>query len=104
MASSLWTSKRGEDIATVSAHQVIPPPATALALPPLYDPPDWNSIHETIRCPLCGYELRGLREPMCPECGYRFNWPDLLDPARRFHPWLFEHHQRHNIWSFAKTV
>jgi len=88
----------------VSTDQVIPPPATALPLPPPYDRPDWDAIHETITCPLCGYELRGLTDPLCPECGYRFHWPDLLDPTRRVHPWLFEHHPRHNLWSFAKTL
>ena len=25
------------------------------------------------RCPACGYDLRGTREPRCPECGSRFD-------------------------------
>src|SRR5205085_1953296 len=52
----------------------------------------------------CDYDLRGLAEPRCPECGYRFVWEDLTDPTRRRHPYLFEHHPRHNVWSFARTM
>jgi hypothetical protein len=55
-------------------------------------------------CPLCDYDLRGLTEPRCPECGYRFDWSDLTDPAKRLHPYLFEHHSRHNGWSFMRTM
>lgn len=35
--------------------------------------PDWATLHEDVRCPLCDYDLRGLTEPRCPECGYRFD-------------------------------
>lgn len=66
--------------------------------------PVWTEVAEDIACPLCDYNLRGLREPRCPECGFRFQWPDLLDPARRKHPFLFEHHPEQNIRSFAKTL
>lgn len=69
-----------------------------------YEKPDWEALGEEIHCPLCGYNLRGLSEPMCPECGYRFAWRDLLDPTRRLHPYLFEHHPEHNIRSFLATV
>ncbi|MGB7161041.1 MAG: hypothetical protein WBD40_23470 [Tepidisphaeraceae bacterium] len=57
-----------------------------------------------VRCPLCGYDLRGLVEPRCPECGYRFTWEEMRDPARRLHPYLFEHHPERNVWSFRKTL
>lgn len=67
-------------------------------------PPDWSSITETFRCPLCRYDLRGLIEPRCPECGYRFDWPDLLNPARREHPYLFEQHPERNLPSFFRTL
>jgi hypothetical protein len=66
--------------------------------------PDWSNIQEEIHCPLCGYNLHGLTDPRCPECGYRFEWPDLLDPTRRLHPYLFEHHPERNFWSFWKTA
>lgn len=67
-------------------------------------PPDWATIDEEIRCPLCDYNLRGLPEPRCPECGYRFDWPGLLDPTRRKHPFVFEHHPERNLWSFYRTL
>jgi hypothetical protein len=66
--------------------------------------PDWSSIAEEILCPLCEYDLQGLSEPRCPECGYTFEWEDLLDPARRLHRYIFEHHPERNIRSFWKTA
>jgi hypothetical protein len=41
-------------------------------------------------CPLCDYNLRGIAEPRCPECGHTFDFADLLGghiPPR----WLYEH-------------
>jgi hypothetical protein len=66
--------------------------------------PDWDHHEEDVFCPLCEYNLRGLIEPRCPECGYRFEWPDLLDPRRRLHPYLFEHHPEKNFRSFWRTL
>lgn len=65
--------------------------------------PDWARVAHPVLCPLCGYNLRGLVDPRCPECGYRFDWPDVIDPARRPHPYLFEHHPQHNVRSFLRT-
>jgi len=65
--------------------------------------PDWASQTEEVHCPLCEYNLRGLVEPRCPECGYAFNWQELLDTKRRQHPYLFEHHPKRNIWSLWRT-
>jgi hypothetical protein len=59
---------------------------------------------ELLLCPLCQYDLRGLTLPRCPECGYAFEWQELRDPARRLHPFLFEHHPERNAWSFYKTL
>src|SRR5215213_7846093 len=83
-----------------------PPPAPAPAPPPppAPDAPDWDAVREEIRCPLCAYQLRGLTEPRCPECGYRFEWRPLLDPTARLHPYVFEHHPRRNLWSFVRTM
>jgi hypothetical protein len=67
-------------------------------------PPDWDRIDEDVVCPLCEYNLRGLAEARCPECGYRFEWPEIMDPTRRLHLYLFEHHPERNFWSFRKTV
>jgi hypothetical protein len=66
--------------------------------------PDWAAIREDALCPLCDYDLRGLVEPRCPECGYRFEWPMVLDPEHRVHPYLFEHHPRRNVRSFVRTL
>ena len=57
-----------------------------------------------IPCPLCDYDLRGRTEPRCPECGYRFEWPQLLDPDLKRHPYLFEHHPRRNVRAFFRTL
>ena len=59
---------------------------------------------EPVVCPLCDYDLRGLVEPRCPECGYAFDWNDLRDPARRLHKYLFEHHPERNVRSFLRTM
>ena len=64
---------------------------------------DWSSISHDINCPLCRYNLRGLSEPRCPECGCRFEWTEVLDPDKR-HPYLFEHHPHRNIWSLLRTL
>jgi len=66
--------------------------------------PDWDSVDDDVVCPMCEYNLRGLAEPRCPECGYPFEWPEILDPNRRLHRHLFEHHPERRTWSFAKTL
>jgi hypothetical protein len=66
--------------------------------------PDWSAIHRDILCPLCDYNLRGLTEPRCPECGHRFVWTDLVTQGDRTLPFLFEHRPGHNVWSFFKTL
>jgi len=65
---------------------------------------DWAAISTPVECPLCLYNLRGLSDPRCPECGYQFEWAELLDPQHPKHPFLFEHHPRRNLWSFFKTL
>src|SRR5256885_15735714 len=62
-----------------------------------------STSHADLRCPLCESDLRGLTEPRCPECGYRFDWADLTDPSRRRHPYLFEHHPEQRVASFVRT-
>ena len=66
--------------------------------------PDWTTIERETLCPLCEYNLRGLGEPRCPECGYAFRWDELLDPAKQKHPYLFEHHPRRNVVSLVRTL
>jgi hypothetical protein len=62
---------------------------------------------QAVPCPLCDYDLRGqhqMPEARCPECGSVFAWPDLIDPAKRLHPFVFEHHPRRNVRSVARTL
>jgi hypothetical protein len=65
--------------------------------------PSPAGLRSDLACPFCTYNLRGLVEPRCPECGYAFAWTDLFQD-RLVHPFLFEHHLRRNIWSFLKTL
>ena len=66
-------------------------------------PPDWATLGRELACPLCGYNLRGLAEPRCPECGFAFGWAELLDENRDRHPWLFEHARRRRGRAFVAT-
>ncbi|HTL30591.1 MAG TPA: hypothetical protein VL282_15275 [Tepidisphaeraceae bacterium] len=54
-------------------------------------------------CPLCEYNLRGLEEPRCPECGHRSTWEELRQRQPN-HPYLFERHPQRNVWSFGRTI
>ena len=56
--------------------------------------PDWDAIDFDVLCPRCGYNLRLLPEPRCPECGLTFEWTRLFDVARWESDFLFEHHWR----------
>jgi hypothetical protein len=68
------------------------------------DTPDWSGAFVgEASCPLCDYNLRGLVEPRCPECGYRFEWSELLDAARRPPAYLFEHARRRRVRAFLWT-
>lgn len=74
-------------------------------MPPAVAAPDWQSVTDDVACTRCGYNLRGLTQPRCPECGLEFEWADLLDPARRRHPYLFEHQARYGRFeSFVRTA
>jgi hypothetical protein len=77
---------------------------TTTSAEPIDQQPDWQTIEREVLCPLCEYNLRGLSAPRCPECGYQFVWSELLAADRQPHPYLFEHHRHHNIWSFWKTA
>ncbi len=65
---------------------------------------NWDQVEDGILCPLCAYNLRGLEEPRCPECGSRYTWSDLFDPARRLHPFLYEHHPEMGFRAFWRTL
>lgn len=66
--------------------------------------PDWAILPGDILCPLCDYNLRGLAEPRCPECGHQFVWNEVLTLGDRTHPYLFEHQWHRSLWSFFKTL
>jgi hypothetical protein len=57
-----------------------------------------------VLCPMCSYNLRGLAEPRCPECGYASTWAELTDARLRPHPYLFEHHPEKSVRSFLRTL
>jgi hypothetical protein len=66
---------------------------------------DWSTIADDVECARCGYNLRGLDRPRCPECGLKFSWEEILNPELRPHPYLYEHHGGHNRFRrLIKTV
>jgi hypothetical protein len=67
-------------------------------------PPDWEHLDRDVLCPLCSYNMRGLAEPRCPECGCRYEWNELLNRDKWVHPYLFEHHPERKFRSFWKTI
>ncbi|MEM9295949.1 MAG: hypothetical protein AAGA57_09120 [Planctomycetota bacterium] len=40
-----------------------------------------------LTCPSCGYDLRGITQPQCPECGQPFV-VTTLDGKRAGRPWV----------------
>src|SRR4029077_3438761 len=56
------------------------------------------AVEQDLHCPLCDYNLRGLAEPRCPECGHRSTWEELRDRQPR-HPYLFERQRRRRFWT-----
>jgi hypothetical protein len=56
-----------------------------------------------VTCPLCDYNLRGLTEPRCPECGHAFDWDDVRDRAKRVR-WLYEHSRGVAVGSASGTL
>jgi hypothetical protein len=41
----------------------------------------------TLPCPKCGYDLRGLHEARCPECGTVYTLEELVCPPQHRPPW-----------------
>lgn len=64
--------------------------------------PDWAAEEREILCPLCDYNLRGLTECRCPECGHQFTWSEVLERGQR-HPYLYEHHRGNRIITWIRT-
>jgi hypothetical protein len=63
-----------------------------------------SELSNDVFCPLCAYNMRGLNQPRCPECGTQYLWSELLDPRGRKHPFLFEHHSDRNWGSALRTL
>ncbi len=40
--------------------------------------PDWAALKVVLRCNRCGYDLRMLLQPRCPECGLTFDLNDAI--------------------------
>ncbi len=59
---------RVEDRATIWACAAFGTAAVTLAIPLA---PSVARRHDPDRCAWCGYDLRGLPGPICPECGQR---------------------------------
>src|SRR5580658_2246119 len=65
--------------------------------------PDWDTRPSDLLSPLCGYNLRGLTTPRCPECGFSFTWSELLEAEKNKHNYLFEHGGGRDFKSLWKT-
>lgn len=72
--------------------------------PPTLTAPDWSAGIHDLFCPMCKYDLFGLSQPCCPECGYTFDWNELRDAKLTKHPYLFEHHPEANFKSYFQTM
>jgi hypothetical protein len=73
---------------------------------PTSDAPDWNTLGVTLRCPRCGYDLRMLPQPRCPECGLQFEWAELVTAAQDSLAGPFFEYQwrRRPVSSFLGTI
>lgn len=67
--------------------------------------PAWDAINFEVGCSRCGYNLRMLPQPRCPECGLDFDWHTVLDASAWKSEFLFEHHWRNRFFrSWLKTT
>lgn len=68
--------------------------------------PNWEAIdpEKAPHCPLCEYNLYGLTQARCPECGCRLSWRKLSATTAEHHPYLYEHHATNRRWAYCRTV
>ncbi len=58
------------------------------------DEPKWEVIDFDLPCSRCGYDLRMLTVPRCPECGLHFRWREVFEARLLKGDYLFEHNWR----------
>ncbi|MEW6250763.1 MAG: hypothetical protein AB1716_08955 [Planctomycetota bacterium] len=77
-----------------------------LAQPPPAAAPNWDQLEITPLCLRCGYNLRMLPQPRCPECGLEFVWAEVIEAAREpLDCPLFEYNwRRRPVRSFFGTL
>ena len=67
--------------------------------------PDWAAVTHDVYCSRCGYNLRMLTRPLCPECGLEFEWRALFERQIGRSRFLFEHNWRERPFrSWVATV
>lgn len=59
---------------------------------------------DDLACPLCGYDLRGLPEHRCPECGHAFDPDELRRAKLEKREWFYEHATRRRGRAFLATA
>lgn len=53
-------------------------PGAASGAAPSRSHPDWDTIRFDVTCARCGHDLRGLAEPICPQCRLEFEWSETV--------------------------
>ena len=80
------------------------PMLTEKSIPLLADgSPDWSGMDSQVHCSICSYNLRGLTNPRCPECGYPFQWSELRPRSNSWIDRFFEYATHSFIRSFLFT-
>ncbi len=71
-----------------------PDPVQAAEKLLVHGEPDWAQLPFDLHCARCGYNLRLLTQPRCPECGLEFDWRAVLVARLDPSTFLFEHQWR----------
>lgn len=67
--------------------------------------PDWDAISFDVCCSRCGYNLRTLTRPLCPECGLTFEWAEVVNRSATASDYSFEHNwQSRPIVTWLVTI
>jgi hypothetical protein len=60
-------------------------------------------MDESLNCPLCGYDLRGLTSPRCPECGHEYDIEAIRSAKHHGIGWLVETERQHPFRAAVRT-